>query len=240
MFGFVIAGVSLAGLIYLAAKRRRYGGYGAYWAFRRLDTSPGQEKVIRTAISEAREVWRDYRKSNQGAKEQLVPILEAEVLDEHAVSSWLGELARRAAAFAGRAEGAALGHRQAHSRRARPRATPQSRPLRRQLGRPLRAPLPRLSWPPRLLNRTRKEICIMRHTFIKVLLTIGLVGGLIAGFAGCHHHGHHGRYEYMEQKVTEVCTTATKAALAEDRANHPAPPPPPPPAAPAAAPAPAP
>lgn len=94
MFGFVIAGVSLAGLVYLAARRRRYGGFGGYWAFKRLDTSPGQEKVIRTAISEAREVWRDYRKSNQGAKEQLVPILEAEVLDEHAVSSWLGERQR--------------------------------------------------------------------------------------------------------------------------------------------------
>ena len=90
MFGFVIAGVSLAGLVFLAARRRRYGGYGAYWAFRRLDTSPGQEKVIRTALSEAREVFRDFRKSNQGAKQELGPILEAEHLDERALESWLG------------------------------------------------------------------------------------------------------------------------------------------------------
>jgi uncharacterized membrane protein len=94
MFGFVIAGVSLAGLVYLAARRHRYGGYGGYWVFRRLETSPGQEKVIRTALSEARDVFRDYRKSNQGVKQQLVPILEAEVLDEHAVNSWLGERQR--------------------------------------------------------------------------------------------------------------------------------------------------
>jgi uncharacterized membrane protein len=94
MFGFVIAGVSLAGLVYLAARRRRYGGYGGYWVFRRLETSPGQEKVIRTALSEARDIFRDYRKSNQGVKQQLAPILEAEVLDEHAVNSWLGERQR--------------------------------------------------------------------------------------------------------------------------------------------------
>jgi hypothetical protein len=62
----------------------------------------------------------------------------------------------------------------------------------------------------------------MRHTFLKVLLTVGLVGGLIAGFAGCHHHGHHGRHAYMEEKVTDICTTATKRALAEDRAANPA------------------
>jgi len=89
MFGFVIAGVSFAGLVYLAARRHRYG-YGGYWAFRRLDTSPGQEKVIRTALSEAREVLRDFRKSNQGAKQELGPILEAEQLDERALESWLG------------------------------------------------------------------------------------------------------------------------------------------------------
>jgi len=90
MFGFVIAGVSLAGLIYLGLRRRHYGGYGAYWAFRRLDTSPGQEKVIRTALSEARDVFRDFRASNRSAKEELVPLIEAENLDEQAVNSWLG------------------------------------------------------------------------------------------------------------------------------------------------------
>jgi len=94
MFGFVIAGVSLAGLVYLAARRRRYGGYGAYWAFRRLDTSPGQEKVIRTAFSEARDLMREYRKNNRGAKEELGPILEAEQLDERAIDSWLDQRRR--------------------------------------------------------------------------------------------------------------------------------------------------
>jgi len=78
----------------------------------------------------------------------------------------------------------------------------------------------------------------MRHTFLKVLLTVGLVGGLIAGFAGCHHHGHYARHsEYWEQKVTGVCTTAVKDALADERRANP---PPPPPSYPAAAPAPAP
>ena len=94
MFGFVIAGVSLAGLIYLAAKRRRYGGYGGYWIFRKLDTSPGQEKVIRTALGEAREVLRDYRKANRGAKQDLGPILEAESLDERAIDSWIDQRKR--------------------------------------------------------------------------------------------------------------------------------------------------
>jgi hypothetical protein len=79
----------------------------------------------------------------------------------------------------------------------------------------------------------------MRHPFLKIVLTIGLFGGLIAGFAGCHHHGHHDRYAYMEQKVTDVCTTAVKDALAEERRAYPPPPPaypPPPTAAPAPSP----
>lgn len=72
----------------------------------------------------------------------------------------------------------------------------------------------------------------MRHPFLKIVLTIGLFGGLIAGFAGCHHHGHHERHAYMEQKVTDICTTAVKDALAEERrANPPPAPAPPPPAA---------
>jgi len=81
-----------------------------------------------------------------------------------------------------------------------------------------------------------------RHIFLRVLLTLGLVGGLICGVTGCFHHGHHGHYAEMEHKVTEVCTAATKQALAEDRAAHPAPPATPAaaPATPAAAPAPAP
>lgn len=82
----------------------------------------------------------------------------------------------------------------------------------------------------------------MRHPFLKIVLTIGLFGGLIAGFAGCHHHGHHERHAYMEQKVTDICTTAVKDALAEERRAYPPPPYPPPPHAPppppAAAPAP--
>jgi hypothetical protein len=68
-----------------------------------------------------------------------------------------------------------------------------------------------------------KRIFIMRHVLLRVLLTVGLVGGLIAGFAGCHHHGHHQRYAQMEEKVTDICTTATKRALAEERAATPSP-----------------
>jgi Spy/CpxP family protein refolding chaperone len=89
MFGFVVAGFSLIGLIALARTRRRHGGWGGYWVFRKLDTSPGQEKVIRTAFSEARVTFSEFREQNRGAKKELAQLLEAERLDEQAVDAWL-------------------------------------------------------------------------------------------------------------------------------------------------------
>jgi Spy/CpxP family protein refolding chaperone len=87
MFGFVIAGASFLGLIWLGRSHRRHG-WGRNWAFRRLDTSPGQEKVIRTAMAEARTLLTELRDENKGAKQELAQLLEAEQFDEQAVNAW--------------------------------------------------------------------------------------------------------------------------------------------------------
>lgn len=90
MFGFFVAGASLIGLIALARSRRRYYGRGYFgsWALRRLDTSPGQEKVIRTAISDAQTILGGLRDDNRAAREELASILGEEKLDEARLGAW--------------------------------------------------------------------------------------------------------------------------------------------------------
>lgn len=90
MFGFIVAGASLIGLIALARSRRRLygGGYFGSWALRRLDTSPGQEKVIRTAISDAQALLGGLRDDNRAAREELAGILREEKLDEARLGAW--------------------------------------------------------------------------------------------------------------------------------------------------------
>lgn len=55
----------------------------------------------------------------------------------------------------------------------------------------------------------------MRHTFLTVLLTVGLLGGLAAGFTGCCHHRHHDRAAF-EAHIADVCVQAADRA---DRAK---------------------
>lgn len=91
MFGFFVAGASLIGLIALARHRRRYyrGGYFGSWALRRLDTSPGQEKVIRTAIADAQTILGGLREDNRTAREELASILSEEKLDDARLAAWI-------------------------------------------------------------------------------------------------------------------------------------------------------
>jgi Spy/CpxP family protein refolding chaperone len=92
MFGFVIAAGSLAGLIYLS-RHGRHGrgprGYGMRWLFRRLDASPGQERVIRNALDEAYSIGTNLREQSRQAKPELAEILASGQFSEERVQSWL-------------------------------------------------------------------------------------------------------------------------------------------------------
>lgn len=91
MFGFIVAAGSLAGLIYLA-KRRRYGygprGYGMRWFFRRLDASPGQERVIRNSLDETYAIGATLRDQSRRAKQELADVLGGPEFSETRLNDW--------------------------------------------------------------------------------------------------------------------------------------------------------
>lgn len=92
MFGFVIALVCLVGLVLLARRRRyRYfgGRRGLWYLFRSLDTTPGQEKVIRDALLELQDAAGELRAQTREARPQLAEMLRAERVNEDALDSWL-------------------------------------------------------------------------------------------------------------------------------------------------------
>lgn len=90
MFGFIVAGASLLGLIVLARSRRHFPGRGYFRsvALRRLDTSPGQEKVIRTALSDAEALLGGLREDHREARQELAEIISQDSFDEARLGAW--------------------------------------------------------------------------------------------------------------------------------------------------------
>ena len=93
MFGFLIGTASLIGLIYVirhtdSGGRLRRGWYrlGPSWAlnklFARLDTSPGQEKVIRNAVEDLFDRLRTHHDELHRSKRDLAEVIRSEGLDE--------------------------------------------------------------------------------------------------------------------------------------------------------------
>lgn len=110
MFGFLLGAACLGGLIALTAHRRRAHGFGRHcgamhrfgsrWGascsggryllqalLERLDTTPGQEKVIVAAVQELRETARELRSRLSGSREQLAHALRSDTFDERAVQT---------------------------------------------------------------------------------------------------------------------------------------------------------
>lgn len=87
MFGFAFGAACLAGLFYVARGHRRWHHHGRHGRFflhrvlHRLDTTPGQEKVIREAIDDLREEARDLRQELKGTRTQIASALRAPELD---------------------------------------------------------------------------------------------------------------------------------------------------------------
>ena len=97
MFGFFVGTACLIGLIAVARRgRHRYFGHGCHhgrrggrFLFRRvldrLDTTPGQEKVIRTAISDFKEEAYNLRGEVRGTRGELAEALRSPELDKAAI-----------------------------------------------------------------------------------------------------------------------------------------------------------
>ncbi len=113
MFGFIVGAACLAGLVHMMRRRRCYGrggwghhdgggwgrgGWGRGWddgherspfwlrgLFSRLDTTPGQEKVIREVMDELRTEASGFRGEMRRARGDLADALRSDIVDETAL-----------------------------------------------------------------------------------------------------------------------------------------------------------
>ncbi|RYZ02233.1 MAG: periplasmic heavy metal sensor [Myxococcales bacterium] len=98
MFGFFIGTACLIGLVAVARRgRHRHfggwhrgrGGFGGRFFLRRvlerLDTTPGQEKVIREAIHDLKEDASGLRGEMRGTRSELAEALRAPELDKESI-----------------------------------------------------------------------------------------------------------------------------------------------------------
>lgn len=94
MFGFIIGTASLVGLI-TVLRRGRHGGFGGFghrrsggrrawvlrWLFQRLDTTPGQEKVIQSAAQDLEDRVRQLYSEAEQLRRDLGKAMRAPTFD---------------------------------------------------------------------------------------------------------------------------------------------------------------
>jgi Spy/CpxP family protein refolding chaperone len=96
MFGFIFGTACLAGLIYTVRRGRHCHGQGGRhgrwswrgrmrWLFERLDTSPGQEKVIVQAADELTEAFEKLRDEFSVTRAAIARSLRGEAFDAAAL-----------------------------------------------------------------------------------------------------------------------------------------------------------
>lgn len=88
--GFVVAALCAGGLVFMSRGLHRRGYLGMGYVFRRLDTSPGQEKVIRNAMEELRTMSREFRARARGTRADLAQMIRRGA-SAGEVNTWLGE-----------------------------------------------------------------------------------------------------------------------------------------------------
>ncbi|WP_257455405.1 periplasmic heavy metal sensor [Archangium lipolyticum] len=91
MFGFVVGTACLAGLFYTLRGNRRWGHHhheGRWswrgrmrWLFERLDTSPGQEKVLVQAADDLTEAFEKMRDEMSATRAAIARSLRGEAFD---------------------------------------------------------------------------------------------------------------------------------------------------------------
>jgi len=95
MFGFFIGAVSVAGLAMLAWRgrgyrhgmHRRFRRRGLYYVLERLDTTPGQEKVIVSAVDAFAERARSAAKDARASRKAVAEAVRAEHFDTRAFAA---------------------------------------------------------------------------------------------------------------------------------------------------------
>lgn len=93
MFGFVIGALSLLGFIKVwrwNGEHRRHGSPRQWMLrrlFERLDTSPGQEKVISDATAELERTARELKEALKGSRQSLAKLMGADHFDHAALSA---------------------------------------------------------------------------------------------------------------------------------------------------------
>jgi Spy/CpxP family protein refolding chaperone len=95
MFGFVFGTACLAGLFYTLRRNRswhphRHGGRWSWrgrmrWLFERLDTSPGQEKVLVQAAEDLTEAFEKMRDELSATRAAIARSLRGEAFDSAAL-----------------------------------------------------------------------------------------------------------------------------------------------------------
>src|SRR5512142_662996 len=96
MLGYIFGTACLAGLFYnlrCARWRHRHGGPGRWswrgrmrWLFERLETSPGQEKVIVEAAEDLSEAFKKLRDELSASRATLARALRGETFDSASMS----------------------------------------------------------------------------------------------------------------------------------------------------------
>jgi len=112
MFGFIFGTACLAGLFYTLRRGRwhHHGGRGGRsswrgrmrWLFERLDTSPGQEKVLVQAADDLTESFEKLRDEMSAARAAMARSLRGESFDAAALRA-VGNWAFQPATVGGRA-----------------------------------------------------------------------------------------------------------------------------------------
>jgi Spy/CpxP family protein refolding chaperone len=93
MFGFIVGTLSLIGLVKVArwGRRGRHGGGWGRWMmrrlFERLDTTPGQEKVVLQAADEAQRVMWQAREEMFRARSEYAKAMRGEHFDNEAINA---------------------------------------------------------------------------------------------------------------------------------------------------------
>ncbi len=112
MFGFLFATLCIIGLIFVIARPRRFGHHryacghhrGAHFRGRPvghlleyLDTTPGQEKVIRRAIGDLVDKGSAEARAMRQSRDELATLVSGDHFDTDRARSWFGTQQERLA-----------------------------------------------------------------------------------------------------------------------------------------------
>jgi Spy/CpxP family protein refolding chaperone len=89
VIGFFVAALSVAGLCVMARGRRGDRSWGMRRLFGRLDTSPGQEKVIRNAVLQMRDTALSVRDQARAAQPELAELIRRGNLSQEELNAWM-------------------------------------------------------------------------------------------------------------------------------------------------------